>query len=111
MKKNFLIIGCVTTMITMTSGCSKVNPLNPAGNCFDGSWAEQYSAEVQAWSNAASAYSENPTPSNCADYKNAGKAYLDAIDNLYDCIPTASRAEIDKAIKEAKADIDEEGCD
>ncbi|MGB5555513.1 MAG: hypothetical protein WBM83_12695, partial [Flavobacteriaceae bacterium] len=87
MNNNFLMIGCLATMISMAIGCSKDNPLNPAGNCFGGNWAEKYTAELQAWSNAANAYAEDPSASNCTNYKNAGKTYLDAIDDLYDCIP------------------------
>jgi hypothetical protein len=110
-KTNLLMVGCITTMTMMTMGCSKDNPLNPAGACFGGNWAEQYADELQAWSNAASVYTENPTLGNCNEYKNAAKAYLDALNEIYDCVPTANRAEIDKAVNEAKADIDNEGCD
>ncbi len=95
----------------MTYGCSKNNPLNPVGNCFDGNWAETYTNELQTWSNAATAYADNPTPANCANYKNAAKGYINAIDDFYNCIPTASKAEIDEALKEAKAEIDSESCD
>ncbi|WP_209400850.1 hypothetical protein [Pseudozobellia sp. WGM2] len=94
----------------LTQGCQKDNPLSPAGNCFGGNWAQGYADELQAWSNAATAYSENPSSKNCAEYKNAAKGYLDALDNIYDCVPTTNRAEIDQAIKEAKTEIDSESC-
>jgi len=110
MKKKLLIICCLTTMITMTIGCSKTNPLNPLGDCFDGRWAEQYTAELQIWVDAITTYNENPTEANCAEYKSAGKAYINALDEIYDCVPTADRAEIDQAINEAKADLDNESC-
>ena len=97
-------------MTTSVTGCSKDNPLNPAGNCFGGQWAEQYASELQTWSNAAVAYNENPNVANCANYKSAAKFYLDALDDIYDCVPTVSKAEIDQAIKDAKADIDSEAC-
>jgi hypothetical protein len=111
MKTRLFLIGCGAAMITMTSGCTKDNPLNPEGNCFDGKWAAQFSDELQAYSNAISDYNENPTQGNCDDYKNAAKGYLDALNEVYNCVPTASRAEIDQAINEAKADIDGEDCD
>jgi len=109
-KSKLFVIGCGAAVL-MAFGCSKDNPLNPAGNCFDGKWAEKYTSEFQALSIAATAYSENPTSENCADYKNATKGYLSAIDDFYDCIPTGNKSEIDQAIKEAKANIDKEGCD
>ena len=111
MKTKLSTFGCAALLLAITSGCSKENPLNPAGNCFGGAWAEQYADELQAWSNAATAYTENPTQGNCNNYKNAAKAYLDALDDIYDCVPTANRAQIDRAIKEAKTEIDQEGCD
>lgn len=111
MKTRFFAIGCGAAMIALTIGCSKDNPLNPTGNCFGGNWAGQYSDELQAYSNAISEYTENPTEGNCTNYKNAAKGYLDALRDVYDCVPTVSRAEIDQAINEAKAEVDEEGCD
>ncbi len=109
--KTRLLIGCSAAMFTLATGCSKSNPLNPAGNCFGGNWAEQYTDELQAWSNAATTYSQEPNQTNCTNYKNAAKAYLDALDDVYDCVPTANRAAIDQAIKDAKADVDNESCD
>lgn len=94
-----------------TMGCSEDSPLDPSGNCFGGNWAQQYSDELQAYSNAISAYNENPTASNCTSYKNAAKNYLDALRDVYECVPTASRADIDDAINEAKAEVDSEDCD
>lgn len=104
------LIGCGAAIL-MNYGCSKDNPLNPTGNCFGGNWAEQYSNELQEWSNAATAYSENPTTANCDKYKSAAKSYLDALKEVAKCVPTASKAEINQAINEAKADVDKEGCD
>ncbi len=111
MKTRLFLIGCGAAIITFTSGCSKDNPLNPNGNCFDGKWAEQYTDELQAWSSAAAVYSEDPSQANCTDYKNAAKGYLDALESIYKCVPTTNRAEIQRAINEAKAEVDSEGCD
>ncbi|WP_194525183.1 hypothetical protein [Zobellia roscoffensis] len=111
--KNFkkpILLAVYGVAIMFTYSCSKDNPLNPAGNCFGGNWAEGYTDELQSWSNAVQAYSENPTAENCADYKSAAKAYFDAVADVYDCIPTSSRGDIDKELKEAKADIDKEEC-
>ncbi len=109
-KKKVKKIACLAILIAFTMGCSKDSPLNPSGNCFGGNWAQQYSDELQAYSDAISAYNENPTAGNCTSYKNAAKNYLDALRDVYECVPTASRAEIDQAINEAKADVDSEDC-
>lgn len=62
-------MACGFAMVTLVTGCSKDNPLNPAGNCFGGNWAEQYTDELQAWSNAATVYGEDPTPANTPHIK------------------------------------------
>lgn len=110
-KTKLFLIGFGVTMITFTSGCSKNSPLNPAGNCFDGNWAESYSTKLQEWSDASTAYSDNPTPANCDSSKKAGKAYLDAVADFYECIPLGAKSEIDQELKDAKAEIDSESCD
>ena len=111
LKSKLCMIVCGAAMLALTTGCSKDNPLNPAGNCFGGMWAQEYADELEAWSNAATAYNENPTASNCTSYKNAAKAYLDVLEDVYKCVPTANRAEIKQGIDEAKAEIDKDGCD
>lgn len=77
---------------------------------FGGNWATEYANELQAWSDASTAYSENPNAETCASYKSAAKSFLNALDDIYDCVPTASRKDLDKDIEEAKADIDNEEC-
>lgn len=108
-KRQILLAVCGVAVM-LTYSCSKDNPLNPVGNCFGGNWAEGYTDELTAWTAAIQEYSDNPTVESCTNYKSAAKNYLDALDDIYDCIPTASRAEIDQEIKEAKADIDQEDC-
>lgn len=110
-KLRLSFIGCGIALIIVTSACGKDDPVTPVGNCFDGNWAAQFADELQAYSLAISTYSNNPTEGNCDNYKIAAKAYLDALNEVYDCVPTASRAEIDQAINEARADIDREDCD
>ena len=109
-RAKLFLIGCGTALITFVTGCSEDSVLNPNGNCFGGKWAEQYAGELQTWSDASVAYSQDPTPANCAKYKTAAKSYLDALREIVDCVPTASKAEIDQSINEAKADVDKEGC-
>lgn len=111
MKTKIFLMGSVMILMTIVTGCSKDNPLNPAGNCFGGNWAQQYTSELESWSTALTAYSENPTEANCTEYQSATKAYLNALEGIYDCVPMTSRAEFDQAIKEAKADLDREACD
>ncbi len=107
--KSSLLMLCFGAAILATYGCSKDEPA--PGNCYDGNWAQQYTAELIAWSNAATTYSQEPTLANCTAYKSAGIAYLDALGDIYDCVPSESRADIDKDIEEAKAELNDESCD
>lgn len=107
--KSKIVIYVSLLAISMGS-CDKSNPLNPEGACFGGNWSAQYADELEAWSTAAQEYSNNPTTANCNKYKAAAKDYLDALNDVYDCVPTANRKELDEAVKEAKADVDAEEC-
>lgn len=94
-------------------GCGKGddgNPLDPTGGPCTENWAEFYMDELQAFSDAAVAYSTDPTTQNCNSYIAAGNDYLDALEAVYDCVPTASRAQIAQAIEEAREDVSE-ACD
>ena len=107
-----LAIGVGAFLITFNTACSKDNPLNPLGGCSgNASWVERVSKEANDYSNAISAYNSNPTDENCSKAKAAAKNYLDSLRDVLQCVPTANRAEINKAINEAKAEVDEEGCD
>lgn len=110
-KTNFFMMGCISLLLTFSTGCSKDDPISPLGNCFEVNWAQQYTNELQVWSNTIAAYNENPTQANCDKYKTAAKNYLDALRSIADCVPTENKAEIDQSINEAKAEIDREGCD
>ena len=109
-KTKLFLIGCGASLL-MTFGCSKDSPINPLGGCFAGNWAEQYANELTDWTNAATAYSADPTPANCSKYKTSAKNYLDALREVAKCMPTADRSEINASINEAKAEVDKEGCD
>lgn len=109
-KSQLFIISGLAAML-LTFGCAKDSLLNPLGDCFGGNWAAQYADELQAYTNAINAYSEDQTPANCANFKTAAKNYLDALREVFDCVPTANKAEINQSINEAKAEVDREGCD
>jgi len=110
-KAKVLILGMVAVAMMTNTGCSKDNPLNPVGGCSgSASWVEAISNESTAYGNAIAAYDDDPTDANCSTLKTAGKNYLDALRGVAKCVPTVSQAQYDKAINEAKADIDENGC-
>ena len=104
-----LTIALFTTILVFNA-CSKDDILNPTGNCGNSSWAEQVEKEITAWSNAATAYSQDPTTTNCNNYKSAGKNYLDALEGIKNCVPSASSNDFKKAIEDAKNELDAMNC-
>lgn len=82
--------------------------VNPDG-CNAALFNDEVNPALTAWQEAASAYSNDPTPANCAAYKDSGLAWLDAIRAYENCtvLYTASWRE---AVDEAKADLEAELC-
>ena len=74
-------------------------------------WAQIFTDEATAYGNALKAYQNNPSPENCASIKSAAIDYLEALRDALDCVPTADRAEVDQAINEAQAEVNQEDCD
>lgn len=111
-KTRLFLMGCIAAAMVTSIGCSKDNPLNPLGGCSDdANWVNRISVESTDYSNALSTYSNDPTDANCSQLKTAGKNYLDALAEVAKCVPTVNQADYKKAVDEAKADIDENGCD
>lgn len=70
-------------------------------------WSTQLSDELTALSNAALAYSSNPTPTTCNSYKTAYQSYLDALKPFAKCslYTAAQKTELENSIAEAEAEI------
>src|SRR5699024_7920220 len=64
------------------TSCSKSSPSKCGENFF---LYTAVSDEVQAFSQAALAYSENPTESNCEKYRTAVHNYITALESWEDC--------------------------
>lgn len=98
----------IIIILLITVSCGKDSPLN--NNC-NSVWTLEVSNELNAYSSALQAYSSDPTASNCSNVKSAAKNYLDSLRDVLDCVPNASQAQINQAINEAKAEVDDEACD
>jgi hypothetical protein len=104
MKTIKYVLGCSILLFAFT-GCTK-NPVK----CFGGSWIQELSSELTDWTAAAQEYSDNPTSANCNSYKSSVNNYLDAIDKIKDCVPTASLGDLNGSIDEAKQELNEIDC-
>ena len=67
-KTRALSIACFTVFVALTA-CSKDDDASSVGDCGDFNWAQKAEKQIFAWSNAATAYSEEPTTVNCNKYK------------------------------------------
>ena len=93
-----LLIGC--------SSSDDDGDLN--ANCNN--WTEQYLAQANAFSEASNVYTNNPTLVNCQNYKAAGLNYVNALESVIDCVPTAnSQAYID-SLNEYRAEVNAIEC-
>lgn len=75
-------------------------------------WANEVQDEVDTWTNAAIAYGTDPSPANCAAYKAAAQAYIDALEPYGDCasITGAQRSQWEQALTAARESINNIEC-
>lgn len=91
--------------IVIGYGCKKDDD-DPVG-CAN--WAADVSDEINAYTNAATVYFSNPTPTvaECQAYKNAYLDYLNALEDHVECATlSGQQAELQAAINQAQAEID-----
>ncbi len=109
MKSRIYLIGA-SAGILMAVGCSKDD--NPVDNgCGNTAWSERVKNEITSFSNAAIAYSNDPTSANCLNYKSAAEGYLNALEKVRLCVPTASKTQFQQSIDDAKQEINSLTCD
>lgn len=98
----FMLLG----LIIMTYSCSKKDD-GPVG-C---NYANEVLDELQTLSDAANAYGMDPTTAKCQAYVNAYQAYLNALEDHLSCATIyGNQAELQAAINQAQADLDNIQC-
>ncbi len=106
----FLKTALGISLLVLTVGCDKDNPLDVLDVCGSGAWTEQVQAELTAWSTAISNYASAPSAENCEAFKKTGTAYIDALENVQACVSATNQQAYNKALAEAKIDINETDC-
>lgn len=91
--------------------CSDDDEVNEPGICGT-AWAVAIEDEANDLSLAAQAYATDQSAENCAAYKVALQAYIDAIKPYGDCttLTGQQRADWEAAVAEAEAGIDDIEC-
>ncbi len=93
--------------LILTTACKKEST-NRCGDNFN--YALELQAEANGLSAAASVYANDPTTENCEAYKAAVQAYLDAAEDLDDCVLASERAAYQQAIDEARDNLNNLQC-
>ena len=101
----FLICLFISFMVSM--GCSKSEDAIDT-NCEN--WSEQYLAEANAYSQASQAYSNDPSLVNCQNYKAAGLNYINALEGVLNCVPTANSQAFLNSLNEYRAEVNAIEC-
>jgi len=112
MKNSILkITVCLYTILLFTN-CSGNDDGNEevSNNCFTGNWAQEVTQELTNWSTAIQAYSQDPSQENCANYKSTLSDYIDALDDIKECVPTISLIDFNNAIEESREELSNFDC-
>ncbi len=107
MSKQIFFISFLAIFVLGSWGCKK----NTVAGCST-AWATELSNEITALSNAAQAYSANPTMENCLAYKAAAQAYVDAIAPYGDCATLSGQDRVawQESLDDAQQSVDDIDC-
>jgi len=101
----YSIFFLIAVFITSFIQCRRTSPLACTA------YALEISDELTAFSNAASAFSSNPSEENCLKYKEAGADYIDALKEYRNCPWTGvDRDQYDADLEEAEDEIASLDC-
>ena len=96
-----LVVSC-----TVIFSCGKDSAVGCGSNFY-----ADLENEINGLSDAATAYSTDPSVANCEKYKDALGNYFNAFEGLRSCYGVGvNKAEFDAAIKEAQDDLDDWEC-
>jgi len=82
----------------------------PSGCGDNFNYAVELQAESTALSNAAQAYANDQSTANCEAYRTAVSNYLDAAEDLDNCVLTTQRDDYQAAIDAARDNLDALAC-
>lgn len=91
-------------IVSTSSSCRKT----VAARCDN--YAENIADELNEVSARLSVYISDPTIANCNAYKDALLDYLNEAEDLFTCVPTASRSSWQTQIDESKQSVDDIDC-
>lgn len=106
--KQAIQISILSLFVIIFSSCSKSSPTKCDENFF---LYSAVSEELQDFSNAAIAYSQDPTQSNCEKYREAVHVYINALEKWETCAKEYGEVEEwRESLREAREDADQMDC-
>ena len=102
--KNFSLF--LLLLLTLGLGACGNDDDGPSGPACNNTWTVEVQDELNDVTNAATAYSNDPSAANCNALKNAYNNYIDAIEDFEDCARLAGDlANWQAAIDNARAEV------
>ncbi|MEO5906313.1 MAG: hypothetical protein ABIQ11_06280 [Saprospiraceae bacterium] len=99
-----LIVGICLLSAPFIGSCGKDNDPDPCN------YTTELQAEVDAYIAALTAYSQDQSMANCIAYKNSLTAYLNAADDVSNCVPANQQAQFQASLDAALADANALPC-
>ena len=105
MNTKWLLVAMAACLLGFSS--CKDEDDNNKPNCST-AWGTELQAELNAVINAGTAWSADPTPANCASYKAAYQAYINALRPYGNCsaLTGQNREEFNDALEAAEDDLE-----
>lgn len=97
--------GCLLLLIAVSGTSCKKDDSGPGGCAANFNYGVELQAEATALTNAATAYANDQSTANCNAYKAAANAYIDAAEDVEDCVPNVDKAAFQQSIDAARANI------
>ncbi|MBC6995498.1 hypothetical protein QWY85_10480 [Neolewinella lacunae] len=107
---NRLLFLGLLAITLFTTACGGDDDGGGPGFCTNETFSNDISAAVSRLSDAALAYSNDPSTANCNAYKNAARDYLDEVRRFEGCATLNTRQEFRDALREAEESVDMIQC-
>jgi hypothetical protein len=105
MRFTYNLILCIALV---TSGLFMSCKKSTAVTCGASNWSVYIQDEIASLSNAASAYGQDPSSTNCEKFKDAYRNYINALKDIDNCVTNVQdRNDFQEALEDAEAELED----
>lgn len=110
--KNLLLLFLIAIALFTATGCGNNDGdgNNGPAVCTTVLYSERVPAALETFTNAVTAYTNDPSTSNCEAYRNAAQGYLDVLREFETCTFLANDAEYQESVREAQQEVNDIDC-